>query len=130
MQPLLVLLLLLFSHFSFANVTKKDFHIQFVAADQNHLYPSPIKIRQPGNSWLMYPVPVGDVLNLRYQGVEPIRGVINVLIRHINGRIFHKLRFASTTRQIQIPVNNLGAGIYEIKIMVNDEIIWNQRFVK
>jgi hypothetical protein len=130
MQPLLVLLLLLFSHFSFANVTKKDFHIQFVAADQNHLYPYPIKIRQPGNSWLMYPVPAGDVLNLRYQGVEPIRGVINVLIRHINGRIFHKLRFASTTRQIQIPVNNLGAGIYEIKIMVNDEIIWNQRFVK
>ncbi len=130
MQPLLLLLLLVFSRIIFANIAKNHLQAPFVAADQNHNFSTPFKARQPENTWLVYPVPVRDILNLRYQGNKPIRGVINIVIRHINGRIFHKLRFASSSRHIQVPVSNLGAGIYEITIMVNDETMWNQRIVK
>lgn len=87
-------------------------------------------IGQPGNNWLIYPVPVKDILNLQYNGNALIPGVIVVFIQNINGRMFHKLRYASSTRQIQIPVANLGRGTYDIRIVINDEVVWNQRFVK
>ena len=87
-------------------------------------------IGQPGNNWLIYPVPVKDILNLQYDGNALIPGVIAVFIQNINGRLFHKLRYASSTRQIHIPEDNLGRGTYDIRIVINEEIVWNQRFVK
>ncbi len=84
----------------------------------------------PGNNWLIYPVPIKDILNLQYNGNALIPGVIAVFIQSINGRKFHKLRYASSTRQIQIPVDNLGRGTYDIRIVINDDVVWNQRFVK
>ena len=82
------------------------------------------------NNWAMYPVPVTSLLTLEYRGSEPIRGVINVIIQQPTGRVFTKLRCASSTKQIKIPVDNLPKGIYDVRIMVQDEIIWDQRFVK
>jgi hypothetical protein len=103
-------------------------HYRFVSADHD---PGPIILSaQPRENWTIYPVPVKDVLNLRYDGKEPLRGVINVIIRHINGRVFHRLRFASLNRNIPIPVNNLGSGTYDITIVINDKVEWYQRFVK
>ncbi len=87
-------------------------------------------IGKPGNSWLMYPVPVTDVLNLQYNGNALITGVISVVIRRMNGQVYHQLRFASSTRLIQIPVSNLGSGTYDVRIAVNNQVVWNQRFVK
>ncbi len=87
-------------------------------------------IGQPGNNWLLYPVPVKDVLNLQYNGNALIPGVIGVFIQNSSGRAFHKLRFASSTRLIRIPVNNLGKGIYDIRIVIENKVVWNQRFVK
>ncbi len=87
-------------------------------------------IGKPGNSWLMYPVPVRDMLNLQYNGNSLINGVLYVTIQRVNGQYYHKLRFSSSTRLIQIPVSNLGSGIYDVRIAVNNQIIWNQRFVK
>lgn len=87
-------------------------------------------ISKPGNSWLMYPVPVTDVLNLQYNGNALITGVISVVIRRMNGQVYHQLRFASSTRLIQVPVSNLGSGTYDVRIIVNNQVVWNQRFVK
>ena len=111
---------------------KNYYRLKTEGAGTSTTYSSPLMviIGQPGKSWLIYPVPVKDVLNLHYNGNELIRGVIFVFIQHINGRIFHKLRYASSTRQMQIPVNNLGSGTYDIRIVINDEVVWNQRFVK
>lgn len=81
-------------------------------------------------SWVMYPVPVTDLLTLDYRGTEIIKGVINVLIQQPTGKIFTKLRYASLSRQIRIPVDNLPKGIYDIRIIVQDEVIWDQRFAK
>jgi hypothetical protein len=81
-------------------------------------------------SWVMYPVPVTDLLTLDYRGTETIKGVINVIIQQPTGRVFTKLRYASLSRQIKIPVDNLPKGIYDIRILVQGEVIWDQRFVK
>ena len=83
------------------------------------------------NKWLMYPVPVGDILNLQYAGSGALQGVITVLIQSISsGTIFTKLRLASTSRNIQLPMTNIGKGIYDIRIYVGNHVIWNQRFSK
>jgi len=80
--------------------------------------------------WVMYPVPVGDVLTLQYRGVEKIPGVININIQTIQGKILTRLRCASYKTTIPVNVSNLGRGVYDIRIMIEDEIVWNQRFVK
>ena len=111
---------------------KNYYRLKAVLVDGSIEFSSPLMviIGQPGKSWLIYPVPVRDVLNLQYNGSDLIQGIITVFIQHMNGKIFHKLRYASSTRQIQIPVDNLGSGIYDIRIVINDEVVWNQRFVK
>lgn len=87
-------------------------------------------IGKPGNNWIMYPVPVKDILNLQYNGNALITGVISVVIQRMNGQAYHQLRFASSTRLIQIPVSNLGSGTYDVRISVSNKVVWNQRFVK
>jgi len=81
-------------------------------------------------NWVMYPVPVTDMLTLQYKGAEIIKGVITVLIQNSSGKIITRVRSASLTSIIRIPVNNLGRGIYDVRIIVEDDIIWNQRFIK
>jgi len=87
-------------------------------------------IGTPGFHWVMFPVPVTDLLTLQYKGSETIKGVITVFIQGSNGKIITRLRCASLTTVIKIPVSNLGRGIYDVRIIVEEEIIWNQRFVK
>jgi trimeric autotransporter adhesin len=99
--------------------------------DQTGFTPSVMIITgSSGYNWVMYPVPVKDVLTLQYRGSEEIRGVVNVLLQTSSGHILTRLRHASTARTIQLPVSNLGRGIYDIRIIVENEIIWNQRFIK
>jgi hypothetical protein len=81
-------------------------------------------------NWVMFPVPVKDVLNLQYRGLARITGVIGVFIQSESGRILHRLRCASNNSLIQVPVSNLGRGIYDVRIVIENEIVWNQRFVK
>ena len=81
-------------------------------------------------NWIMYPVPVTDLLTLQYKGTETIRGVITILIQSSSGKIITRVRYASLTKEIKIPVSNLGRGIYDVRIIVENEIMWNQRFVK
>jgi len=83
------------------------------------------------NGWIIYPVPVGSVLNLQYKGSGPVTGVIGITIQSVSsGTIFTKMRCASTARNIQIPVDNLGNGLYDIHVYIGSEPVWNQRFVK
>lgn len=89
-----------------------------------------IIIGSPQKSWIMYPVPVKDVLTLEYKGAEKIKGVINVFIQQSSGKIITRIRSASLNRVIKIPVDNLSRGIYDVRIIIEGEIAWNQRFVK
>lgn len=83
-----------------------------------------------GNNWVMYPVPVGNVLTVQYNGTEKITGVVSIFIQNMNGQILTRIRSASINTVIRIPVSNLGKGVYDIRIIVKDEVVWNQRFVK
>jgi len=82
------------------------------------------------NNWIMYPVPVTDLLTLEYRGSEPIPGVINVIIQNSYGRLLTKRRYSSQSKQIKIPTDHIPKGIFDIRIIVEDEVIWNQRLVK
>jgi hypothetical protein len=82
------------------------------------------------SSWVMYPVPVTDLLTLQYKGTQKLTGVVNVFIQTINGKIMTRVRSASLNTVIRIPVDNLGKGIYDVRIVITDEVVWNQRFVK
>lgn len=82
------------------------------------------------NNWIMYPVPVKDVLNLQYNGTQLIPGIIGITIERNNGMVFHRLRYASSSRDIQIPVSNLGRGMYYISIHINQQLVWRKAFTK
>lgn len=108
------------------------YRLKSISEKNETIYSSSIMVIT-GNTdfnWAMYPVPVKDVLTLQYKGTKKITGVINVFIQNIQGKILCRLRSASNTTLIHIPVSNLGKGIYDIRIVIEDEIIWNQRFVK
>lgn len=89
-----------------------------------------VQITSAANNWVMYPVPVTDLLTLEYRGSEPIQGVINVIIQNSSGRILLKRRYSSQNKQIKIMPDFLPRGIFDVQIIVADEIIWSQRLVK
>lgn len=107
------------------------YRLQIVNAISKTNYSNTVMVITGGtHNWIMYPVPVTDVLTLQYKGTEKITGVINVVIQNIQGYVLTRLRCASNTTTIQIPVNNLGKGVYDIRIVIAEEVVWNQRFVK
>lgn len=105
-----------------------------IQADKNFPHYSAtalLDIESSSNKWVIYPVPVRDVLTLQYKGADPIKGVINVFIRSLaSGTDFSRVRCASCTSTIQIPVENLGKGVYDIRIVILNEVVWSQRFIK
>jgi len=111
----------------------KNYYRLKIEVDNKNIEYSPsimVIIGNPLDSWTMYPVPVRDVLNLQYTGSESIKAVVSVFIQNMSGYILTRRRFSSLGRTIQVPVDNLGRGIYDVRIVINDEVIWNQRFVK
>lgn len=89
-----------------------------------------VMITSATKSWVIYPVPVTDLLTLEYRGSEPLQGVIHIIIQNTSGRILTKRRYSSQSKQIKIPADHIPKGIFDIRIIVQDEIIWNQRLVK
>ena len=111
---------------------KNDYRLKCIYKDGRISYSIivTVMIGSSADGWVMYPVPVTNLINLDYRGTETIKGVINILIRHPTGKVFIKLRHSSLGRQFKIPVDNLPRGIYDIRIIVQNEVIWDQRFVK
>lgn len=71
------------------------------------------------------------MINLQYNGGEPIQNAVGVFIRNSYGYVLTKKRFSSINRHLQVPVDNLGRGIYEIYIAEKyDKMVWSQRFAK
>lgn len=80
--------------------------------------------------WAIYPNPVNNVLNLVCQGNNIIKGVINVTVQDMTGKIVVRFRAASTNRRLEIPVLHLRKGIYVVQISIMNEIAMNRKFVK
>ena len=110
---------------------KNYYRLKFIAVNGEAQFSPAIMVIIPAaNNWVMYPVPVGDLLTLEYRGTESIKGVINIFIQRNTGAIITRLRSSSLNKLIKIPVNNLGSGIYDVRVIVGGDIVWNQRFIK
>jgi hypothetical protein len=83
------------------------------------------------NTWLLYPLPAKDYLNLKYTGTGIIDGVISIYIQRLSsGVIFNRIRLASNTKNIHIPITNLGSGVYVMHVSIGNRAAWNQQFIK
>ena len=82
------------------------------------------------NAWQIVPNPVQDMLNLIYRRSDVIKGVINIAIQDASGKIVLRFRAASNNKQLHIPVSNLHAGVYFIKINVGPDVQLNDKFIK
>ncbi len=85
---------------------------------------------QVNSSWVIYPNPVTDILNLAYKGHGDLKGVVLVQIEDATGKVVIKFRSGSMYKLIQIPVSNLQRGIYSIQLTVLDELMMSQKFIK
>jgi hypothetical protein len=93
--------------------------------------PITVTLNVTENTWLIYPLPAREFLHLKYIGNGTIDGVISIYIQRINsGVIYSRLRLASNTKNIIIPITNLGSGIYNIHASIGNRAGWNQQFNK
>jgi hypothetical protein len=108
------------------------FRLEAVVDDFNSTFSKPVyvKIDPPLFEWGIDPESKKDKLTLQYEGRGKIKGVINVLMQSMSGRVLFRSRSSSTTKTIDIPVGNLGKGNYDIQIYVEGELIWSQHFKK
>ena len=83
-----------------------------------------------GAAWQIYPNPVHDMLNLIYLRSEAIKGIISVIVQDATGKMVIRFRAASTNKQLHIPVSNLHAGVYFIKLNVENELQLSDKFIK
>ncbi len=89
-------------------------------------------IKNVKSSWNIYPVPaIGELLHLKHTGTDVIDGVINILIQNLqSGTTFTRLRLASNTKNIQIPISNIGKGMYVIRVSIGNKAEWIQQFIR
>ena len=71
---------------------KNDYRLKCIYKDGKIEYSLivTVQITSSNNSWVMYPVPVTELLTLEYRGSEPIQGVINVVIQNLKLLAMHR----------------------------------------
>ena len=82
------------------------------------------------SDWKIFGNPVGDQLHLEYRGKDLIKGVINIFISDATGKSIVKFRAASNNKDLQVPVNTLSAGEYALSIIVSNQVLFTDKFVK
>lgn len=85
---------------------------------------------QSNDKWIIYPNPATDLLKLTYKGQGELKGVVNVQIQDVTGKVVIKFRSGSMYKTISIPISNLQRGTYFIQVSVQNELMMNQKFVK
>ena len=82
------------------------------------------------SSWIIYPNPVTDILNIAYKGNKQLQGCYNLTIKDVAGKVVIRYRCASIYKSFQVPVDKLQRGTYQLEVMVNNAVLVNERFVK
>jgi len=106
--------------------------IKAVIDDYNFTFSKPIFVKGKPSlfEWDVDDSSTNDKLVLQYEGKGKIKGVINVMMQSQGGQVYFRARLASNARTIEIPIANLGKGKYDVRLTVEGEIIWRQRFKK
>lgn len=86
--------------------------------------------KSTNNSWIIYPNPARNFLQLTYKGTAELKGVIHVQIQDANGKIVVKFRSGSMYKTLQIPISNLQKGAYFIQVNMLNEIMMSRQFIK
>ena len=109
-----------------------SYRLKAVIDEQNFSYSKPVFIKGRPSlfEWGVDDSSNNDKLVLQYEGKGKIKGVINVIMQSLGGQVFFKCRLSSNTRNIEIPIANLGKGRYDIRLNVEGKTIWRQRFKK
>jgi hypothetical protein len=93
--------------------------------------PKMVTLNIAENTWLLYPLPARELVNLKYTGSGVIDGVISIYIQRLSsGAIFNRVRLASNTKNISVPITNLGSGAYVMHVSIGNRAAWNQQFIK
>jgi hypothetical protein len=93
--------------------------------------PIMVTLNMAENTWLLYPLPARELVNLKYTGNGVIDGVISIYIQRLSsGAIFNRVRLASNTKNISVPITNLGSGVYVMHVSIGNRAAWNQQFIK
>ena len=111
---------------------KYYYRLKIIHSNEAHTYSAVVAVNvEPYTyDWLIYPVPVGEIFSIQYKGTAPLLGVVNVQILNMQGKTLTSLRFASTTTTMQIHTNNLFKGLYVLRVIVEDALIWTKQFTK
>ena len=109
-----------------------SYRLKAVIDDYNFTFSKPVFVKGKPSlfEWIVDDSSNNEKLVLQYDGKGKIKGVINVVMQSLGGQIFFKARQSSNTRTIEIPIANLGKGKYDIRLTVEGETIWRQRFKK
>ena len=109
-----------------------SYRLKAVIDDHNFNFSKPVYIKGKPTlfEWIVDDSSNNEKLVLQYEGKGKIRGVINVVMQSLGGQVFFKSRLSSNARMVEIPIANLGKGKYDIRISVEGETIWRQRFKK
>ncbi len=108
------------------------YRIKAIADENNFTCSKPVfvTVNPPLFEWGIESDTKKDKLTLQYLGRGKIKGVINVVMQRISGKVLFRSRLASNTKTIEIPVDNLGKGNYDIQLYVEGALIWSQHFKK
>jgi|GEM_PF-2156811 len=109
-----------------------SYRLKAVIDDYNFSFSKPVYVKGKPSlfEWDVDETSNTDKLVLQYEGKGKIKGVINVVMQSLGGQVFFKARLSSNARTIEIPTANLGKGKYDIRLTVEGETIWRQRFKK
>ena len=109
-----------------------SYRLKAVVDDYNFTYSAQVFVKGKPSlfEWEVADSSTNDKLVLQYEGKGKIRGVINVVMQSLGGQVFFKSRCSSNARTIEIPIANLGKGKYDVRLSVEGETIWRQRFKK
>lgn len=100
------------------------------AVKENNKQSQRSTIPKSNNDWTIYPNPARDLLKLTYKGSTDLKGVVNVQIQDVSGKVVINFRSGSLYRTIEIPISNLQKGVYFIRLTVLNELMMSQKFIK
>ena len=83
--------------------------------------------KKSGSQVLLYPIPVGDILNLDFSKTRTINQQLSLI--NANGQLLETIEIAEHIGVFELSVKHLPAGIYWIKLLTEKETVM-KKFIK
>lgn len=87
------------------------------------------KIEEIPIEMTIYPNPAKDFLHIDYKNLENKTGVNRIQLINKKGQSVWETNLSTSDYSMQIPIHQLGVGLYEV-VLNNSGKIWTKKFVK